>query len=65
MRHKTYDERIERTEDIHTELMDLIFRMHMDEDVDYHEVMNLLKDSYTNQLVLISMLHEYEKLGVR
>lgn len=65
MQSKIYTERIERTENIYIELMDLVFRMQMNENVDYHKVMSLLKESYTDQLTLIDTLYKYEKVGVQ
>lgn len=60
MKHKTHDERIRLATDVHTELMDLTFKMHMTEEVDFHHVMDLLREAYSNQLTLINLLKEYE-----
>lgn len=65
MQSKLYTERIERTKNMYTELMELIFRMQMNENVDYNKVMSLLKNSYIDQLTLIDALYKYEKAGVQ
>lgn len=60
MENKNHDERIRKAGDNHVELMDLTFRMHMTEDVDFHEVMDLIREIYKDQLTLINLLNKYE-----
>lgn len=61
MVNKTHDERIREAGEKHTELMDLTFRMHWTEKVDYNHVMDLLREVYEDQLELINLVNKYEK----
>ena len=58
---KTHDERIREAGDKYVELMDLTFRMHMTEEIDFNRVMELLRSVYSDQLELINLVNKYEK----
>lgn len=60
MEKRNHDERIRKAGENHVELNDLVFRMHMTENVDFHKVMDLIREMYKDQLTLINLLHKYE-----
>jgi hypothetical protein len=60
-----HDKQIRKATDIHTELMDLCYKMYMTEEADFNRVIQLLRDSYSNQLVLINTLKEKEEENVQ
>lgn len=60
MEKRNHNERIKKASENHVELMDLTFRMHMTEEVDFNKVMELIREIYKDQLTLINMLRTYE-----
>ena len=57
---KTHDERVKLATDNHTDLMELVYKMYMKEEVDFHTVIELLRESYTNQLLLLELMRKDE-----
>lgn len=61
---KTRDERIEDVTNKHCEIMELLFKLQMGDDVDLYKIITLLRETYNNQINLIELLNRYEKLPI-
>ena len=57
MQNNEKDKRIRHATDIHTELMEIVYKMYMTEEVDFHRAMELLREAYSDQLTLINELY--------